>query len=160
MSDHSKKVRQPQKRRRSASWDLVGLATNTDGTVTIHPKAKNVEALLARVGEEDPAALLVWNHSNIQLAVNAINAAAPGVVPPAWLGGAYPIGADQLMQSIVAKVCAEAGAGGVIGNCLLGPNTIMQYANIKTCLIALGQDDIIRLAPAVPLARNFILCDA
>ncbi|CAE7586009.1 unnamed protein product [Symbiodinium necroappetens] len=111
--------------------------------------------------EDDPAVALDWDTANLQAMVDAINAAAVGVVPPPpWVAGAYPITPTQLQQAILARVQALAGGGGVVGRFVLAPNTMQQYGNIKAQLGYLGLDPLFTAHPAhVPIARAYVLAD-
>ncbi|CAE7946174.1 unnamed protein product [Symbiodinium sp. KB8] len=111
--------------------------------------------------EDEPAVALDWDTANLQAMVDAINAAAVGVVPPPpWVAGAYPITPTQLQQAILARVQALAGGGGVVGRFVLAPNTMQQYGNIKAQLGYLGLDPLFTAHPAhVPIARAYVLAD-
>ena len=112
------------------------------------------------VGLDDPAALIMWNDTNLGNALADINAA--GAAFPEWLnGGVRPVSIATLKQSILRHVSTTARAGGVVGNCLIAPNTIPQYADIKTHLFALGILPIFRaIDPAhLPIGANYIIAD-
>lgn len=67
-----------------------------------------------------------------------INAAQPGGPPLLhWLGGAaLPITVEQLTIGILHH--PQAGAGGVLGDCVLAPNTLNEYARLRDALAALA----------------------
>ena len=113
------------------------------------------------VGIDDPAALIMWEPTNLTNALTDINGA--GVAFPVWLnGGVNPIpDIATLMQNILTHVATTAGGGGVVGNCLIAPNTVPQYANIKAQLTILGILPIFRaISPAhLPIGSNYIIAD-
>ena len=113
------------------------------------------------VGIDDPAALIMWEPTNLTNALTDINGA--GVAFPVWLnGGVNPIpDIATLMQNILTHVATTAGGGGVVGNCLIAPNTVPQYANIKSQLAMLGFLPIFRaISPAhLPIGSNYIIAD-
>ena len=128
---------------------------NADETRAVSPKP-----LLNYV---DAAALVVWNYGHVKDAVDAIIAAGvtAGGAPPAWLRGGYADMVDSLIQFIMTRVAREAGAGGVFGNSLLAPNSIPQYASIKTSMFAIGLDPMMQCIPvaSLPLAKKYTVAD-
>ena len=109
---------------------------------------------------DGPAVVFDWDPDNLHATMLTINAAgaAAGGVPPLWIGGHYPITALQLQHAILTRVQGAAGAGGVIGNSIIAPNSIQQYSNVKVHLSLLGLDPFFAAA-TVPIARIYVLMD-
>jgi hypothetical protein len=134
---------------------------NGAGHFVLVDLSTNVKNVLDKVGDDDPAALLVWDIDHVIEAVLHLNShAGAGAVLPPWLGGSpYPITSAAFMQCIVNRVGAVGG--GVIGNALIAPNTYQQYAKVQTLMYAIGQDPVVSTLPpnVLPLARNFSMGD-
>ena len=86
------------------------------------------ESVLPKTNEDDPGCLIMWDDDNMAATVKnfnaAIAAAVPGApVPPAWLNIAGLITIPGLKLAILNHVQISAGGGGVVGNCLIAPNT-------------------------------------
>jgi len=131
-----------------------------DGNVKLVSLSTRVQRVLSKVGLDNPATLLVWDVDNVNFAVAYLNnAAADNATAPAWLDGDFPITSSGFMQAIATRVGALGG--GVIGNTLIAPNSIAQYANVKASMLLLGLDPLVSTLPArvLPLARNFLMCD-
>jgi len=132
-----------------------------NGNIKLVSLSTHVQSVLSTVGDDDPAALLMWDVDNVNSAVEHLNnAAADNATAPVWLGGgAFPITSSGFMQAIATRVGAQGG--GVIGNALIAPNSIAQYAKVQISMFSLGQDPLISTLPAsvLPLARNFLMCD-
>ena len=116
--------------------------------------------ILRGISEDDPAVVFDWDHANLHATTVTINAAgaAAGGIPPPWVGAAYPITELQLQHAILARVQAAAGAGGVIGNSIIAPNSTQQYANVKVQLNNLGLDPFFAGA-TVPIAKIYVIMD-
>ena len=135
-----------------------------DGNVKLVSLSPRVQRVLSTVGLDDPAVLLVWDVNNVNSAVAHLNNAAaanPDAAAPAWLGGrgAFPITSSEFVTAVATYVGARGG--GVIGNALIAPNSIQQYANVQVSMFFLGQDPLMSTLPAnvLPLALNFLMCD-
>ena len=105
-----------------------------------------------------PGVLIMWD---VELTIAAFNAAiAGGAVPPPWLnvpvGGNHTFSCRGLKSSILQ---ALSGGGARIGNSVIAPNTIQQYANVKTQLGFIGIDPFFRSHAVCPIGRNYILVD-
>ncbi|CAE7320920.1 unnamed protein product [Symbiodinium sp. CCMP2592] len=112
--------------------------------------------ILRGIREDDPAVVFDWDPENLNATVVTINAAgAAGGVPPLWIGAAYPVTASQLQHT---RVQGQAGAGGVLGNSIIAPNNMQQYANVKVYLSHLGLDPFFAAA-TVPIARIYVLME-
>jgi hypothetical protein len=103
------------------------------------------EHLLNGAGEDNPALLICWDDENFVV----------------W-NEYFPIDGHQLQAAFAGYVAAFGG--GNVGNCLITPNTVYQYAQLYTMLSNIGLDPyIIQLhntAPLnLPLARLFTLAD-
>mmetsp|Transcript_23567 Transcript_23567/g.39998 ORF Transcript_23567/g.39998 Transcript_23567/m.39998 type:complete len:169 (-) Transcript_23567:752-1258(-) len=122
--------------------------------VTLHDDWKHV---LPQT-EEDPGCLIMWDDNNLVQTVNAFNVAIAGgaVPPPAWLNA--PIIVPYLKASILGRVQQQSG-GGVIGNSLIAPSTIPQYAKVKTQLFSIGLEPLFVAHDVVPIGCHYILAD-
>ena len=114
--------------------------------------AEGWKDLLSKVGEDDPALLVIWEDVNVDATVAALNGAVQqGVAPPSWLNP-VPITREGLKMSILQHVREYAGCGNeteIVGNALIGPNTFSEY----TSLVA-----IFGLINAMPFFRNHAVC--
>jgi hypothetical protein len=109
--------------------------------------------------------------TSIAATVDAFNqalAAAPvapdppvAAAPPGWLNGgvAGVITIPSLKASIMAHVQAEGGGGGVVGNALIAPNTIMQYKNCAASFSGIGCEPFFRQYAVCPIGRHYVLAD-
>ena len=134
-----------------------------DGNVKLVSLSTRAQDALSTVGDDDPAALLIWDVDKVHSAVVHLNNAAAAnanATAPVWLSsGAFPITSNGFMQAIATHLGTQGG--GVVGNALIAPNSVQQYANVKTLMFSLGQDPLVSSLPAsvLPLARNFFMGD-
>ena len=132
-----------------------------DGNVKLVSLSTRVQRVLSTVGLDNPATLLVWDVDNVNSTVAHLNnATADNATAPDWLGGgAFPITSSGFMQAVTTRVGAQGG--GVIGNALIAPNSIAQYAKVQISMFFLGLDPLVSTLPesVLPLARNFLMCD-
>jgi hypothetical protein len=87
------------------------------------------ESILPQHGEDDPGLLVMWHQPNLELMVVNINNAGPagGPAQPAWLAAVVPITEQQLKVAILKHLLDQAGGGGVVGNCIIAPNSLIEY---------------------------------
>ena len=78
-----------------------------------------------------------------------------------FYGGVRPVSIATLKQDILQHVSTTARAGGIVRNCLIVPNTIPQYSDIKTLLDNLGSLPIFRAINLahLPIDANSIIAD-
>ena len=136
-----------------------------DATVRVE-LAKGWEFVLPRKVDEDPACLIMWDEDNVEATVNAMNAAAAaaggGAAPPVWLNfpaGGGPMTIPHFKQAILTHVQTSCGGGGVIGNALIAPNTLIQYSNVKCLLGGIGFDPFFVANAVCPIGRHYVIAD-
>jgi hypothetical protein len=126
------------------------------------------ESVLPKTKEEDPGCLIMWDDDNIAATVDNFNAAivtaAPGApvpVPPAWMNAAAggPITIPGLKLAILHHVQTTSGGGGVVGNCLIAPNKVTQYGDVKTHFFGIGYDAFFVQNAVCPIGHHFVLMD-
>ena len=147
---------QDEERRSSCSVKLNGKYA------VIDDPSVEVSKALSRVGDDDPAALFVWDDDNCHAFVSHLNV-QPAALIPAWLGP-LPITLAQLKRNLLTKINMDAGGGGVVNLCLIAPNTFQQYANIKTMCGFLGVSSAFPLLATLPpfplpICRMYALAD-
>ena len=123
------------------------------------------ESVLPKTNEDDPGCLIMWDDDNIAATVKNFNAAiaataVPGApVPPAWLNVAGPITIPGLKLAILNHVQLSAGGGGVVGNCLIAPNTVTQYGNVLVYFHSIGNEPFFMQHAVCPIGNHFVLMD-
>jgi hypothetical protein len=130
--------------------------SNDGGTVTL-TMSPGWEHVLPQTFEEDPACLIIWDDDNILATVNNFNVAiANRAAPPGWFNvvAGHPITIPGLKNAILTVVQGAAGGGGVVGNCMIAPNSIPQYVKVYMLFQNVGFD------PFFPLPMRWAPLDA
>jgi hypothetical protein len=116
--------------------------------------------------DPDPVVVFSWNFSNIVAALTLLNAAHVAGTPiPAWFGihnGAFPMSINQLQHGILCRIHTSSGTlGNIISNFAIAPNTVYEYANIKTQCYGLALDPFWGPLNAahLPLANMYSVLD-
>jgi hypothetical protein len=146
----------------AAEHAIVHMEKTNDGGTVILTMAPGWEHVLPQTFEEDPACLIIWDDNNIAATVNAFNVAiGNGAVPPGWFNVAagHPITIPGLKNAILTLVQGVAGGGGVVGNCMIAPNTIPQYTNVCMHFQNVGFNPFFIAHAVCPIGRNYILAD-
>lgn len=132
-----------------------------DNSVTLIPGTNKLN-VLDTIGDEDPAALVVYDDDNCIAAVAILNALPAGMFP-AWLnGGVAPVSLAHFKTSLINRVHGLAAVPShVSGNCLIAPCTISEHVRVCVQMYSLALDPTLGLIPPahLPLARNFLIAD-
>jgi hypothetical protein len=145
----------------SAEDAIVSIEMSSDELKVTLTMAPEWEFILPQTDGDDPGCVIVWDCANCFATVKAFNAAiANGEAPPPWLNAlnAGPITVLGLQMAILNRVRVQ-GAGGVVGNSIIAPNSVEQYTGICTRLFAVGTIPIFMNHAVCPIGRNYILLD-
>jgi hypothetical protein len=64
-----------------------------------------------------------------------------------------------LQAATLAHVQAHAGGGGVVGNALIAPNTLIQYADCVAWFGYTGHEPFFMAHAVCPIGRHYVLAD-
>jgi hypothetical protein len=140
------------------------LEEDEDGNVVV-TMAPGYEQVLANVGENDPALLIMWDDASVRQTVDAFNAAVAedGAAVPPWM--ALPLGRlydeDTFKRKILTYAKQEAGngAGNVIANALIAPNDLGGFTRLYVILSFVGLDPFFIDHAVGPIGRIYCLSD-
>ena len=129
--------------------------------VVLENLSSAAEKAFKNIGLDDPGVFISWNDEQMQAALVILNnAAVPGQLTPPWLGSApFPLTLPQLKSAIVTRVGAYGG--GVVGNAIIAPNTLLQSFHVREQLCSLSMDPLLATLPAavLPLASIYTMAD-
>ncbi len=162
----TKKVRKSRNDDEVAAEDaIVAIKQNKDGTVTL-TMAPGWKKVLPKTSQKDPGCLIMWDDDNILATVNAFNAAMlnpdpNGPAPPEWLhvGEGNQITIPALKRAILTRLQLEAGGGGVVGNCLIAPNSYEEYCRIGHFCCYMAIIPFFVEHAVCPIGRNYVLAE-
>lgn len=124
--------------------------------VELHP---DWQCVLKDVGQNDTGFLIMWNLENVNATVNSINTgggAAPPQ-PPGWL--TLPTSPSQLQMDIINRMQNQTQAGPVVGNCLIAPNNLEQYGQLRDFAGHMCSDAFFSYHVGQPLGGLYYLAD-
>jgi hypothetical protein len=151
----SRKVKRAKKELCPASDAILDIKKLQGGKVTLI-MADGWENVLPKKGEDDPGVLIMWDDDNIAATVTNFNGAG-GNAPP-FLGGP-PFTIPGLKTALLTKMLVDSGGGGVVGNCLIAPNSVEQYGNVKSAGALIGDYPFFVAHAVTPIGRYYILKD-
>jgi hypothetical protein len=145
---------------------VVAIRRTRDGKIKV-TLAAGWRHVLPKTLDDDPAFLMVWNDDNILATVNAFNQALlnpnNGPAPPEWLhvgaGVGHQITVPGLKTLILAYVQLRAASGGVVGKCMIAPNSVSQYCRVCSAFCGVGMEPFFIAHAVCPIGRNYILAD-
>jgi hypothetical protein len=122
----------------------ISLQRDSQGQILafIFPTESFAEQLI--ISPDDPLFMLDSKEDAIIAGLNAYNIAPvplPALVPPAPFPG-YPLSPSQLKSAIMQHLQSYT-AGTIVGDSYIGPNTLVEYANIITRLFLLSLDPFV-----------------
>ena len=115
---------------------------------------------MRKVGDDDPAALVIWDDDNVDFNVAAFSVAINrGAVLPPWL--AAPIARKGLKVSILQHVrgIACGNETEVVGNALIGPNTLVKFARITQLLHSISDIQLFCDHAVCPIGHLHVIAD-
>ena len=131
--------------------------TRVQGYLQVCALSPRARTALEAVSEDDPVIVFCWNYPNLRAAVAVLNGAyaAGAAVPAAWIGGVFPIDEERLMMRILQRV--GTFGGGILGNALVAPNSLVQFARVREQMVSLSFDPLLQSlpGPVFPLANIY-----
>jgi hypothetical protein len=143
--------------------------------------ATGYKGALNKVGEDDPALLIMWEDANVRQTVAAFNAAVLAAANAGGAAGAasvpVPAGTaavpdwmalqvgqyteDILKHKILTHIKQKAGpgAGDVIGNAVIAPNDFHGYVAMIQELYGVGTEPFFMAHAVCPIGRIYCLAD-
>jgi hypothetical protein len=129
--------------------------------------APDYQHVLAKVGEDDPALLIMWGGANVRRTIAAFNAAlaagGAGPVVPQWMAppAGTPYDEDIFVHKILTHMKKNVGNGGgrVIGNALIAPNDLHGWTGLIQELCIIGIDPFFIAHVVCSIGQVYCLAD-
>ncbi|KAL3692588.1 hypothetical protein R1sor_006239 [Riccia sorocarpa] len=131
-----------------------------NGNVKVHLPAE-LSQVLNKVGEDDPAVLVAWDHGNVHHTVNTINDHPPEL---GFLGIRHFPTTDSDFQGAIINHMAQYTGGNNIEDMLIAPNGLNEFPVVYFELCTLGLNGYLKQLHdehqlRLPLGRIFVLAD-
>jgi hypothetical protein len=165
---------------RGGAAGIERLRKDAAGNVVI-TLATGYKGALNKVGEDDPALLIMWEDANVRLTVAAFNAAVLAAANAGGAAGAasvpVPAGTaavpnwmalqvgqyteDIFKHKILTHIKQKAGhgTGDVIGNALIAPNDLHGWGALLQELYGVGTEPFFMAHAVCPIGRIYCLAD-
>jgi hypothetical protein len=138
-----------------ASDAILSIEEVEDGKLRL-TMADGWDDVLPKKGEDDPGLLIMWNNNNMAATVQAAND-AEGEAPEFF--GDRPFSVEGTQLALLHHMHTAGRGGGVVGNCVIAPNDLDQYCNVRSIAFNLGSNPFLVANAVCPIGHFYVLAN-